>query len=316
MTEPRSRSRTDTAVTGMRFTRVMAPAPATSTSSGVTLSLTLPFDAESLLDFLGRRAVPGIERVDGSRYSRTVRLPSGPAAMSLEVTPERVEGRFWAAHPRDLAQCLQCARDLLDLDADPAVIDGHLAASPPLARSVADHPGLRVPGHVDGFEVAVRAIVGQQISVSGARAILGRLVATYGDPIAAPFGLTKLFPSAQRLAGVDVGDLPMPRSRGRALATMAEAVDSKDFALDRTADPAIVRRHLLALPGIGPWTADYIALRALGDPDVFLATDLGVRQGLTRIGLADRPSAVVESWSPWRSYAMMHVWKSLEGQTR
>jgi len=281
----------------------------------VTLEVAAPYDAVSMLEFLRRRAVPGIEAVEGSSYARTVRLPRGAAVICLDVASHPVEGRFWLADDLDLATCVQRSRDLLDLDADPVVIDGHLADRPALATSVAEHPGLRVPGHVDGFEVAVRAIVGQQISVSGARTILGQLVAACGASMVAPFGLTHLFPAPQVVAALDPVELPMPRSRGRALVALAKAVARNDLVLDRTADRQAVRRDLLVLPGIGPWTADYVALRALGDTDVFMSTDLGVRQGLLRMGLDDVPPDVVDAWSPWRSYAMMHVWKSLERPT-
>lgn len=278
----------------------------------LVLAAEAPYDATSMMEFLRRRAVTGIEAVDGNRYARTVQLRSGPGALRLEVTSAGVEASCWLADPLDLPTCVERVRHLLDLDADSRTIDAHLAAQPHLAASVAEHPGLRVPGHVDGFEVAVRAVVGQQISVSGAQTILGRLVARYGDRIDAPFGLTHVFPAPQTLAGADPDDLPMPRSRGRALIAMANAVAGKDLVLDHRADRSTVRRHLLAMPGIGPWTADYIALRALGDPDIFLATDLGVRQGLRRLGLDDVGGDVIEAWSPWRSYAMMHVWKCLE----
>ncbi len=206
---------------------------------------------------------------------------------------------------------------MLDLDTDVAAAEAHLRSDPRLAASIIAHPGLRVPGHVDGFEVAVRAVVGQQISVAGARTILGRLVDAYGDEESGdrPVGeqaLTHLFPSPQALAGVDPESLPMPRARGRALAAIALAVATGDIVLDRESDLVETRQRLLALPGIGPWTADYIALRALGDPDVFIPSDLGVRHGLARMGLGAAGPEVFRAWSPWRSYAQMHVWKQLD----
>lgn len=280
----------------------------------VTLPLAFqqPYDAAAMLAFLRRRALAGIELINGDTYARTLRLAHGPAVMRLRVGPCSIDGDLWVAHPADLDRCVRHARDLLDLDADPSVVDRHLAGFPTLAASVADHPGLRVPGHVDGFEVAVRAIVGQQISVAGATTILSRLAETYGEMlVTAPYGLTHLFPSAEALATADPADLPMPRSRGRALVTVAQAVAEGRVALDRGADRQEVRRELLALAGIGPWTASYIALRAFGDPDIFLATDLGIRQGLASMGVLDMSAADTEAWSPWRSYAMMHVWQAL-----
>lgn len=287
----------------------------TRTAVSRVLPFEVPYDVAPMLVFLGRRTVTGIERLDGMTYARTLRLPAGPAAMRLTVTPDGVEGAFWAATASDAATCEQRARDLLDLDADPAAIDKHLGTQSSLARSVADHPGLRVAGHVDGFEVAVRAVIGQQISVSGARTLLGRMVEAYGDDfdgtVAAP-GLTRLFPTPSRLAEVDPEQLPMPRSRGRAIVAVAEAMAANELVLDRAVDRAAARRALLALRGVGPWTADYIALRALGNPDVFLPGDLGVRNGLRRLGLDGDRTGVIDACSPWRSYAMMHVWQALE----
>jgi AraC family transcriptional regulator of adaptative response / DNA-3-methyladenine glycosylase II len=298
-------------LTGPVLATPTLPEPVTA-----TLQFRPPLDARSLLDFLRLRAVMGIERVRDDIYARTLRLPHGPASFRLQVRPERVEARVWVTDAADLGTAVERCRHLLDLDADPTEIDGHLGNDPHLAHSVAAHPGLRVPGHVDGFEVAVRAVVGQQISVAGARTVLGRLVAEYGEPHHGSEGLTHLFPGADRLSTADPERLPMPRSRGRALIALAGAVQSAELALDRSADRTQARRTLLALPGIGPWTADYIALRALGDPDVFMGTDLGVRQGLARLGIADAGPDVVRAWAPWRSYALMHVWKSLDEEPR
>ena len=291
------------------------PMPSASTLiSPITVRLEprQPYDASSLLDFLARRAVPGIETLEGDRYSRTVRLPHGPGAIFLDLIPASVTAELSLTDSRDREPALERVRWLLDLEADPLVIESHLARDPRLANSVRANPGLRVPGHVDGFEVAVRAVVGQQISVVGARTILTRLVGEYGEPFAATDRLTHLFPTPERLAKVDPERLPMPRSRGRALVGVAAAVAAGSVRLDRSVALTDARRSLLALPGIGPWTADYIALRALGDPDVFMGTDLGVRHGLARMGLGDAGQEVMAGWAPWRSYALMHVWKSLD----
>jgi AraC family transcriptional regulator of adaptative response / DNA-3-methyladenine glycosylase II len=169
---------------------------------------------------------------------------------------------------------------------------------------------MRVPGHVDGFEVAVRAVVGQQISVAGARTILSRLVRAYGDEVDAGGSLGCLFPTAATIAAADPTTLPMPRARARALVGLAAAVAEGRVILDRSADRAEVRAALLALPGIGPWTADYIGLRALGDPDIFLPTDLGVRRGLARLGRDERVDRRHSVWRPWRSYALVHLWST------
>lgn len=292
----------------------------------VSLPVRQPFDAEGLLDFLARRTVSGIEVCDGSTYARTLRLPAGAGSAWLTPRADRVECTLWLADLRDLAAAVERCRRLLDLDADPLAIDDQLSQDPTLARHVAKRPGARVPGHVDGFEVAVRAIVGQQISVAGARTIAGRLVSEYGEPLAgaAPPGtssageealagggaLTRLFPTASALAAVDPGTLPMPTARANALVGVAAAVAGGEVVLDRSADRGDVRAALLRLPGVGPWTTDYIALRALGDPDVFLPTDLGIKQGMRKLGLHGDPARVAQRWRPWRSYALEHVWRA------
>jgi AraC family transcriptional regulator of adaptative response / DNA-3-methyladenine glycosylase II len=184
-----------------------------------------------------------------------------------------------------------------------------LGVDPVLGRLVRHTPGLRVAGHVDGDELAVRTVVGQQVSVAGARTVLGRLVAEHGIPVETGVdGLTHLFPRPSTLAGLDPLTLPMPRARGRALLGLASALADGRVALDRGADRGDVRARLVVLPGIGPWTADYVAARALGDPDVFLPTDIGVRRALARLGASPDPA----SWRPWRSYALMHLWHSLD----
>jgi AraC family transcriptional regulator, regulatory protein of adaptative response / DNA-3-methyladenine glycosylase II len=274
----------------------------------VTLAVRHPFDAPALLGFLAARAVSSIEACSASTYARTLRLPHGHGTVALEPGGSNVLCRLQLSDLRDLAAAVERCRRLLDLDADPVAVDGHLASDLRLAPLVVRRPGLRVPGHVDGFEAAVRAVVGQQISVAGARTLLGRLVETYGERIADDGSLTHLFPSPDVLAGADPESLPMPRSRAAALVALAAAVASGDVVLDRSADRASVRGSLLALNGIGPWTADYIALRALGDPDVFLATDLGAKQGLAALGVTSAPAEAAAAWRPWRSYALMHVW--------
>jgi AraC family transcriptional regulator of adaptative response / DNA-3-methyladenine glycosylase II len=274
----------------------------------VTLAVRLPFAASDLLRFLAARAVRGIEGCTATTYSRTLRLPHGHGLVELEPGPAQVLCRLQLSDLRDLAAAVERCRRLLDLDADPIAIDRDLATDCLLAPLVAKRPGLRVPGHVDGFEAAIRAVVGQQISVAGARAVIGRLVDSYGERIADEGDLTYLFPSPEALAAADPLQLPMPRSRATALVRLAAAVAAGDVVLDRSASRASVRESLLKLKGIGPWTADYISLRALGDPDVFLPTDLGVKQGLTALGAAGDPDEIAAAWRPWRSYALLHIW--------
>ena len=195
-------------------------------------------------------------------------------------------------------------RRLLDLDADPVVIDGALDGDAVLGPLVRRRPGLRVPGSVDPFETAVRAVVGQQISVAGARTVAGRIVAAAGTPLTIDGGpVTHVFPSPAALAAIDVESLPMPRSRGRTIVELAGRVARGELVLD--ADRADVAAALLDVPGVGPWTVGYVMMRGLGDPDVFLPTDLGVRAGLAAVGATAEHA---ERWRPWRSYALHHLW--------
>ena len=177
-------------------------------------------------------------------------------------------------------------------------------------------PGLRVPGSVDGGELAVRAVLGQQVSVPAARTGAGRLVAEHGEALARPRGaVTALFPAPAALAALDPARLAMPRARARALVGLCRALAEGELRLHPGADRAEARRRLLALPGIGPWTAGYVAMRALGDPDVFLVEDLGVRHALSRLGGPDAPRAaraLAAAWAPWRSYASQHLWQAPE----
>ena len=284
------------------------------------LAVRTPYAGSVLLAFLAERAVPGLEAVGQGWYARTLALPHGEGTVRLE--PPDVGGAGQAAFAtatftltdlRDTSAALERTRRLLDADCDPVAIAEAFAGDPLLGPLVRAVPGLRVPGHVDGAELAVRAVLGQQVSVAAARAATARLVVAHGRPLAGPTdGLTHLFPSAETLARLDPADLPMPRARGRALTALARAVAGGDLTLDRGADRDRVRRGLLAVDGIGPWTADYVALRALGHPDVFLPTDAGVRRALTRLG-ADPATAerTAQAWRPWRSYALVHLWGSL-----
>ncbi|MCX6401572.1 MAG: helix-turn-helix domain-containing protein [Propionibacteriales bacterium] len=277
-----------------------------------------PFAGRALLRFLADRAVSGVEvadvRPDGTGwYARTLDLPHGPGAARVELADVDGVGSSYVAMVlmlddlRDTSAAVARMRALLDADADPIAIDGHLGADPALAHLVARRPGLRVPGHVDGHELAVRAVLGQQVTVVAARTAAARLVAAHGRPISTQVeGLTHLFPTAEVVAAIDPADFRMPRARGRALVGLSSALAAGDLVLDRGPDRNDVRRDLVALPGIGPWTADYIALRALGHPDIWLPTDVGVRNALAGHGPVD-PGR----WAPWRSYALLHLWTSL-----
>jgi len=291
-------------------------------SGGIELSVRLamraPFDEAAMLAFLAPRAVRGVEAVEGPRYRRTLRLPHGPGTVTLALAEGDVRATLHVSDLRDVTAAVERCRRLLDLDADPQAVSAMLGTDPLLEQMVSHRPGLRVPGHVDGTELAGRAVLGQQVSMAGARTAAARLVHQYGKPVDSDDGqLTHLFPDAATLAEVDPSSLPMPRSRARALVGLSAAIAGGQVVLDRSADRAEVRASLLALPGIGPWTADYIALRALGDPDVFLPTDVGVRLALERGGHDARlAEQLAERWRPWRSYALLHLLTSLTEETR
>ena len=273
-----------------------------------------PFDGGALLAWLAARAVPGVEEVDGEIYRRSVRLPHGPGVVDLAMDADGVRCRLWLEDPRDVRTAEQLCRRLLDLDVDPGPVAERLGADRLIGALVRAAPGLRVPGSVDGAELAVRAVLGQQVSVPAARTSAGRLVAEHGDALARPRGtVTALFPAPRVLAALDPAQLPMPRARAVALVGLCRALADGELRLDPGADLVEARRRLLALPGVGPWTAGYVAMRALGDPDVFLAEDLGVRHALRRLGGPDDPRAahaLAAAWAPWRSYASQHLWQA------
>jgi AraC family transcriptional regulator of adaptative response / DNA-3-methyladenine glycosylase II len=272
-----------------------------------------PLDAGALLRWLAARAVPGVEEVEGDVYRRSLRLPHGAGVAEVRFAAARVHCRLWLDDARDEAAAVERCRRLLDLDADPAAVAAHLGGDPLIGPLVAAAPGLRVPGSVDGAELAVRAVLGQQVSVPAARTAAGRLVAEHGKRLARPRGtVTALFPAPDTFAALDPGRLAMPRARARALVGLCRALAAGELRLDAGADGGDARRALMALPGIGPWTAGYVAMRALGDRDVFLVDDLGVRHALRRLSAPDDPRAaraMAEAWAPWRSYATQYLWQ-------
>lgn len=285
-----------------------------------TLTLRLPYrpplHAAGLVEFFAARAVSGVEEVVGGAYRRTLGLPRAAAVVELAPQDDHVRATLRLGDLRDLGPAVQRCRRLLDLDADPAAVDEALAEDALLGPIINRGPGRRVPGCPDGFEAAVRAVVGQQISVSGARTILGGLATRSGQPLAVPDGgLTHVFPTPVEIAEAPDAALPMPAARRAALRRLAEAVADRRLALDPGSDRDGARQSLQALPGVGPWTASYVAMRGLGDPDVFLPTDLGVRRAIERAGGDGNPAAVAElarPWRPWRSYALQYLWASLD----
>ena len=271
-----------------------------------------PFASEDVFSYLAGRATPGVESVGPGSYRRTVDIDGtrGIVEIALEHSGElRLQAHL------DLITALPAvvrrSRHLFDLDADPGAISTHLSSDPKLRRTVAALPGLRVPGSFDGFELAVRAILGQQVSVKAATTLAGRLVATFGEPMAQPDGtLTHYFPAPQSLADAPIAHIGLPERRAATIATLARAVASGDIVLDGTADIVETKAKLIALPGIGPWTVAYIAMRALRDPDSFLPSDLGIKHALAKLGIDPKDNRD-ERWRPWRSYATLYLWASL-----
>jgi AraC family transcriptional regulator of adaptative response / DNA-3-methyladenine glycosylase II len=273
-----------------------------------------PMELEATLRFLSQRAIAGVEAfdaADGPSYHRTLRLPHGAGLVSLRPAAGHVAARLRLIDHRDLAAAVARVRRLLDLDADPLAVDGVLSAQPALAGLIGERPGLRSPGAVDGFEMAVRAVVGQQVSVAGARTVLGRIVAEFGVAAFEAEPDWRLFPDPAVIAGLDPATLPMPRARGRTLVALAAAMATGTLVLSAGSDRPATRAALLELPGIGPWTADYLLMRAVGDPDVYLGSDLGIQHALAALSGADLldPAAA----APWRSYLTHHLWASLSG---
>ncbi|HEY1831146.1 MAG TPA: AlkA N-terminal domain-containing protein [Acidimicrobiales bacterium] len=309
---------------GLRF-RAAKGAQRAGAPSGPGIRLRLParrpFSADSVLPFLGLRAVTGIEALDGSSYRRSMRLPHGYGVVTLapddldQSATAFVNAELVLSDLRDLTTAVARCRQMLDLDADPVAVFDALCHDPMVGPLVLAQPGRRVPGTADGFELAVRAIIGQQVSVAGARTVVGRLVEAAGDELPESDGvITHLFPTPAALA--DLADqrpesFPMPSARRNALAALARAVESGDVIIDPGADPVELRASLIRLPGIGSWTAEYVAMRALRDPDAFMPTDLGIRRAAAALGLPDDPARLAElteGWRPWRSYAMAHLW--------
>jgi AraC family transcriptional regulator, regulatory protein of adaptative response / DNA-3-methyladenine glycosylase II len=270
------------------------------------LAATAPYDGEAVLRWLAARLVPGVEALEDGVYRRTLRLPGGPAVLALALDgDDGVRAGLGLADPADEPAALAACRALLDLDARPEAHNVVLRGDPALAPLVAARPGLRAPGTVDPAETAVRAVLGQQVSLAAARTLAGRLVALCGDPLPGTDGaLTHVFPAPAAIAAAPLERIGMPAARQRTLHALCTGLAAGEL-------PLADRDALLAVPGIGPWTADYIALRALGDPDAFPAGDLGLRRGAEALGLpADAASleARAERWRPWRRYAAHHLW--------
>lgn len=270
-----------------------------------------PYDWSSLLGFLAGRAARGVEAVLDGRYVRTLAIDG--AAGWLAVGRSNRRGTFLdllvsASLAPVVDEVAARTTRAFDLATDPSTI------ARALGQLAAANPGLRVPGAYDGFEIAIRAILGQQVSVKGASTLAGRFAEAFGQPIATPFPeLTRLSPPASRIAESPVGDIArigMPGARAASILALARAIRDGAVSLDHDSEPAATTSALTALPGIGDWTAQYVVMRALRWPDAFPASDLGVRKALGGIN-ASGAAARAEAWRPWRSYAVMHLWSSL-----
>jgi AraC family transcriptional regulator of adaptative response / DNA-3-methyladenine glycosylase II len=297
----------------------MRRAPANHEAAGalqLVLAFRPPYEWRPLADFLAARATSGVECVTRGAYRRTVAIGAKRGWLAVAPVAERnllaieLSTSLLPALPSILARL----RNLFDLDARPDVIAGHLRGDAKLRTAVARRPGLRVPGAFDGFELAVRAILGQQVSVKGASTLAGRLAARFGEPLeTAAACLNRLAPTAERIAAARTADLAaigMPKARAESLRALARAAADCEIDLAPGADPAREIARLAELPGIGDWTAQYIAMRALRWPDAFPAGDLGMARA-SGVKSARALAAAAERWRPWRAYAAMHLWQTL-----
>lgn len=299
-----------------------APAEGTTTLT-LRLPARPPFDAEGVLGFLAARAVAGVERSEDGAYTRSLLLPGGPAVVTLRANGDpatpAIECTATVTAVSDVAPLVARVRRLLDLDADAAAIDAVLATDARLAPLVAAVPGIRLPGTVDAHEIIVRALIGQQVSVAAARTALVRLTAALGEPLPFAAGVDRLFPTATAIAEHGREVLRGPARRINTIVRVAEALHSGELHVDVGEPRADLSEHLQAIPGIGPWTAGYIAMRVVGAPDVLLTSDLAIRAGAASLGLpaaARALDAAGASWAPWRSYAGMHLWRAAANRAR
>lgn len=281
----------------------------------VALPFRPPLDWQALLDFLALRGIVGVERVDSGRYERTVAIGGAAGRISVEKASGEDALRLDAelAGDFDSEQVVKRARRIFDLEADPPAIAAVLERDPRLAAVAREHPGLRVPGCWDGFELAVRAVLGQQVTVRGAATLAGRLVESHGERVGESVS-ERLFPTPAALCNAELEELGLPRRRAATIRLLAEEVASGRLSLEPGPDPAAIRSALTALPGIGAWTAHYVSMRALRDTDAFPAGDLVLRKALADDGgvpSADDLRRRAEAWRPWRAYAAIHLWKSV-----
>ncbi|WP_155057528.1 DNA-3-methyladenine glycosylase 2 family protein [Streptomyces blattellae] len=295
-------------------TRVPMSRGAQGTPGVLTLRLPFrtPLNPDNLFGHLAATSVPGVEEWREGAYRRTLRLPYGHGIVSLTPEPDHIACRLTLSDLRDLPVAISRCRRMLDLDADPVAVDEQLRRDPVLTPLVDKAPGRRVPRTVDEAEFAIRAVLGQQVSTAAARTHAARLVTAHGERIDDPAGgLTHLFPSPAALAALDPQALAMPRTRRTTFTTLVRELADGTLRLGVDNDWTETRSRLLSLPGFGPWTVDVIAMRALGDPDAFLPTDLGIRRAAQELGLPSTPAALTAraaAWAPWRAYAVQYLW--------
>ena len=296
-----------------RFGRDDAAGPSVMS---LRLPVRAPFAFEGLFGHLAASAVTGVEEVRDGTYRRTLRLPHGSGIVSLTPFPDHVRCRLVLDSFRDLSAATARCHRLLDLDADPEAVVSALSSDEQLAALVAKAPGQRIPRTVDEHELALRVVLGQQVSLAAARTHAGRIATAYGQPIEDPEGgLARVFPAVDELSEIDPQYLAFPKSRRRTLVTLISALTHGTVTLDPGCDWNVARDQMLALPGIGPWTAEMIAMRGLGDPDAFPVGDLGVVMAARQLGLPTAARDLGErsgQWRPWRSYVTQHLWTALD----
>jgi AraC family transcriptional regulator, regulatory protein of adaptative response / DNA-3-methyladenine glycosylase II len=308
-----------------RQLRRMNEDEAGSDGAGLTLKLAVrpPYDWPYLIGFLQTRAIPGVETVSENCYQRTIGIDHQQGILEVQHAPEgtHLQVKVSLADTANLQTVIERSRRLFDLDADSVAINNHLSCDPLLAKSIKARPGLRIPGAWDAFEIAVRAVLGQQVSVAAARTFAGRLAARYGTALHNPNGstLSHLFPTAEALAEADLSAIGLTKRRVETLRGLSRAFAVGDLNLDASTGLEDTQARLTALPGIGPWTAQYIAMRALGEPDAFPTGDLGLLNACKAMGMemsARELDKRAENWRPWRAYAAMHLWAMLPSPKR
>jgi AraC family transcriptional regulator of adaptative response / DNA-3-methyladenine glycosylase II len=268
-----------------------------------------PFDWKGLLEFLAPRAIPGVDAVEEKNYRRTFQIENQSGWLEATLDDAAVALRIHFPDPRFLFLIVERVRRMFDLSADPQEIARHLRRDPWLKDRLAARPGLRVPGSWDGFELAIRAILGQQVTVKGATTLSGRLVREFGTPVNTNHGLTHIFPSAGNLADADVARIGLPRARANTIRALARAVADNAIRFSGVANVDQWMEQFCRVPGIGNWTAQYVAMRALSEPDAFPAADLGLLHALDLRNPRELENRS-QAWRPWRAYAAMHLWQS------